>query len=496
MCEPRVKSHGPKWVTRSLCLALPLTMLLGLAARVEAQVADVQVQPVDIRVRVGETAEVLASAFDRQGNLISGVTFSWTSSDPSVVTVQVDAAIPELAILTGVSAGLALIELRVGNLTRSIPVLVQGPAQPAQPTPVQPTPVQPALPDTVMAAGVGDRARNLAVRVRGFPFGVAPSCASGALVGGQGLVVTTYRAIRGATRIEVEIGGQSAGEVMVAHYDAGRDLAVLAVPTARPGDSLPLANDVADDQVVWSFGFPDCGAITEKRMRVAAWEARPGGQLDLTRSLTDQEQGAALITQAGLLAGLARGDRTAVPAPQLAQFVQQARDNARLQALLTPEDVGRRENHLFGSLAISSGVAGTVARVRPLEPWQWPETRQQGQTPFTFSGPTGRYTVELLQAGQVVQSATAVVQAGQVVDVALAAPVAAAQPAQPVAQPAQAGGGGGFPWPIAVLGVAGAGAAAFFLTQKKEPGGTGTNGTDGTNGTPQPGSITIRVPNP
>lgn len=489
MPEAPVASRLARWATRSVSLSLPAILLAGIAAPLEAQVADVQVQPVDIRVRVGETAEVLASAFDRQGNLVSGVTFSWSSSDPSVITVEVDQAIPELAILTGVSAGLALIELRVGNLTRSIPVLVQGPTQPAQPTPAQPTPVQPALPDTVMAAGVGDRARNLAVRVRGFPFGVAPNCASGAFVGGQGLVLTTYRAIRGATRIEVEFGGRAAGDVLVAHYDRGRDLAVLLVPVTQPGDSLLVANDVVDDQVVWSFGFPDCGAITGKRMRVAAWEQRPSGHLNLTRSLTAAEQGAGLVTQTGLLAGLARGDQTAVPAPQLTQFVQQARDNARLQALLTPEDVGRRENHLFGSLAISSGVAGTMARVRPLEPWQWPETQQQGQTPFTFSGPTGRYTVELLQAGQVVQSATAVVQAGQVVDLALAAPVAAAQP---VAAPAQAGGGGGFPWPIAVLGVAGAGAVAFFLTQKKE---------DGTTTPPppppsEPGSITIRVPNP
>ncbi|MFQ6045883.1 MAG: hypothetical protein ACE5PT_05915, partial [Gemmatimonadales bacterium] len=274
MPEAPVASRLARWATRSVSLSLPAILLAGIAAPLEAQVADVQVQPVDIRVRVGETAEVLASAFDRQGNLVSGVTFSWSSSDPSVVTVEVDQAIPELAILTGVSAGLALIELRVGNLTRSIPVLVQGPTQPAQPTPAQPTPVQPALPDTVMAAGVGDRARNLAVRVRGFPFGVAPNCASGAFVGGQGLVLTTYRAIRGATRIEVEFGGRAAGDVLVAHYDRGRDLAVLLVPVTQPGDSLLVANDVVDDQVVWSFGFPDCGAITGKRMRVAAWEQR------------------------------------------------------------------------------------------------------------------------------------------------------------------------------------------------------------------------------
>jgi hypothetical protein len=445
-----------------------------------AQVADVTVQPVDIRIRAGETTEVLASAFDRNGNLVSGVEFSWRSSDPSIVTVESDPSIPELAILRGIGPGLALIELRVGNLTRSIPVLVQGERQPAQPRPV--VPAVPTLADTVMAGGVENRARNLAARIRAFPFGIAPSCASGAFVGRGGLLITTYRAIRGANRLEVEVAGRTIGDVQVAHYDARRDIAILRVGAADQLDSLPLASDVVDDQIVWAFGYADCGPLTSRRMRVASWENRPTGLLRLTTPLSATEQGTALVTQTGDFAGIALGDATAVPGPVTSDLLNQARTNLRLNALLSTEDVGRRENHLFGSLAISSGVAGTIARVRPLEAWQWPETQQQGLTPYTYSGPVGRYTVELVQNGQVVQSTTAVVRSGMIENVALAVPVAA-QPQLAVPQQK----GGGFPWPIAVLGVAGAGAAAFFLTQSKQdsiPNGGG------------PGSITIRVPNP
>jgi hypothetical protein len=464
-------------------------MAVLLVTPAPAQVADLTVQPVDVKMKVGETTEVLASAYDRQGNLVSGVQFNWTSNNPSVVTVEPDPAIPELAILTGVGPGLTLVELRVGNLTRSVPVLVEGPPQQQQP---QPEPVVPearvTLPDTVMADGVENRARTLAARVRGFPFGVAPSCASGAFISQGGLLITTYRAIRGASRLEVEVAGQTTSDVQVAHYDVNRDIAILRVRGAAQADSLPFATDVQDNQVVWSFGYPDCGAITSKRMRVAAWENRPAGSLRLTMPLTAAEQGAALVTQMGELAGVAMGDATATAAPNANTLAVQARNNLRLQALLTPEEIGRRENHLFGSLAISSGVAGTLARVRPLEPWQWPGTQQQGLTPYTFSGPVGRYTVELIQNGQVVQSTTATVRAGFVENLALRPPVA---PQAQITVPQQKGGG--FPVALAVLGAAGAGAAVFFLTQS---GGEDiiTDGTGGT--TTQPGSITIRVPNP
>ncbi|NKE72999.1 Ig-like domain-containing protein [Nitrospiraceae bacterium HYJII51-Mn-bac16s-1-B09] len=59
---------------------------------------------------VGQSATLTAEARDIDGNVITGVTFSWASSNNNVATVTD-------GVVTGVAPGIALITALVGNVT-------------------------------------------------------------------------------------------------------------------------------------------------------------------------------------------------------------------------------------------------------------------------------------------------------------------------------------------------------------------------------------------
>jgi hypothetical protein len=160
-------------------------------------------------------------------------------------------------------------------------------------------------------------------------------------------------------------------------------------------------------------------------------------------------------------------------------------------SVLTVGQIALRENHAYGSVALSYGVAGADARITPLETWQWPQTAMSGALPLTFAGPMGRYHLQVRVAGQVQQERDFSVRPAMADRLAIAVEQVAQQP-QPVAPPPQAkkkgGGGGGIV--LAILGVGAAGAAVAVLAGKKGGGG-GITPPPG-----QTGSISVTVPNP
>ena len=104
-----------------------LVLAVGTAARAVAQnVAEVDVQPRDVMLAVGERREVLATAYDAQGDNILTVIFRWVSSDPGIVRVEEDPSIAGVAYMIGVSAGLTQVVVSVGDSSRSIAVSVSG----------------------------------------------------------------------------------------------------------------------------------------------------------------------------------------------------------------------------------------------------------------------------------------------------------------------------------------------------------------------------------
>jgi uncharacterized protein YjdB len=107
----------PTWV---------VALLAALPGGVVAQhVAEVQVAPPSITLRAGERSSLIATAFDRVGNVIPTVKVLWSSNDVRVARVDNNGTV------TGVANGVAIIQARVGSRKGSAAVQVVGGRPPA-----------------------------------------------------------------------------------------------------------------------------------------------------------------------------------------------------------------------------------------------------------------------------------------------------------------------------------------------------------------------------
>lgn len=106
---------------RSLAAALALSAPGILVAQ---NITEVQVAPPSVTIRVGERTGLLATAFDRIGNVIPTVRFSWSSNNVNVARVD------NSGTVTGVSGGIAIIEARAGARRGQAAVQVVGPQSP------------------------------------------------------------------------------------------------------------------------------------------------------------------------------------------------------------------------------------------------------------------------------------------------------------------------------------------------------------------------------
>src|SRR5437870_9304861 len=110
-----------------------LIATLALLPRVltAQNVAEVQVAPPSVTIKVGERTGLLATAFDRIGNVIPTVRVIWSSNNVQVARVDNDGTV------SGVAGGVAIIEARVGARKGQAAVQVIG-AAPASAQPPQP----------------------------------------------------------------------------------------------------------------------------------------------------------------------------------------------------------------------------------------------------------------------------------------------------------------------------------------------------------------------
>ena len=88
-------------------LIVALGFMIPLAASAQ-NVAEVQVAPPTVTIRVGERSGLLATAFDRIGNVVPTVRIIWSSNNVNIAKVDNNGTI------TGVANGVAIIEARVG----------------------------------------------------------------------------------------------------------------------------------------------------------------------------------------------------------------------------------------------------------------------------------------------------------------------------------------------------------------------------------------------
>lgn len=84
-------------------------------------VAEVQVAPPSVTIRIGERSGLLATAFDRIGNVIPTARFVWSSNNVNVARVDNNGTV------TGVGGGVAIIDARVGSRRGQAAVQVLGP---------------------------------------------------------------------------------------------------------------------------------------------------------------------------------------------------------------------------------------------------------------------------------------------------------------------------------------------------------------------------------
>ncbi len=124
-------------IRRGLVAALALSLPGTGAAQ---NVAEVQVAPPSITIRVGERSGLLATAFDRIGNVIPTVRIIWSSNNINIAKVDNNGTV------TGVGNGVAIIEARVASRRGQAAVQVTGGSAPAPPPPPPPPPGAPPAP--------------------------------------------------------------------------------------------------------------------------------------------------------------------------------------------------------------------------------------------------------------------------------------------------------------------------------------------------------------
>src|SRR5213594_30680 len=98
-----------------------LLIVLAYPGAVSAQnIAEVQVAPPSVTIKVGERSGLLATAFDRAGNVIPTVRIIWSSNNVAVARVDNNGTV------TGVGGGVAIIEARAGARKGQAAVQVVG----------------------------------------------------------------------------------------------------------------------------------------------------------------------------------------------------------------------------------------------------------------------------------------------------------------------------------------------------------------------------------
>ncbi len=376
------------------------------------------------------------------------------------------------------------------NLTPVSVAAVPAPPPPALPPPVAPPQITPPVVTPAVLSGAARVAvQRQLVPLSATRFATTPTCGTAAFVGRSGLLLTTYTSIRGAERLEVELAGgrRLAEEVRVAAYDVRADLAVLQIPAIR-AESLSVATSAEAGQLVFGFGFSDCRTPQETRLSLT-------GATPAALELGDSAPASIgpLVNASGALVGYRTGARAAAGPAAVSRVLEEARRNLAASQVLSAGQVALKENHAYGSVAISSDLAGARVRITPLEPWQWAETATGGALPLTFAGPMGRYHVQLEVAGQVRRELDFTVRPAVADRLAITVQAIAQQP-QPAAPPPQVKkkGGGGAAVVLAILGIGGAGAAVALLAGKKQT----SSGGGGTQPPPSTGAIVINVPNP
>jgi len=127
------------------------TVLLYPGAVAAQNISEVQVAPPSVTIKIGERSGLLATAFDRIGNVIPTVRIIWSSNNVAVARVDNNGTV------TGVGGGVAIVEARAGTRKGQAAVQVVGAPPAPPPTPpvvgASPPPGPDAFAGQVVGAG-------------------------------------------------------------------------------------------------------------------------------------------------------------------------------------------------------------------------------------------------------------------------------------------------------------------------------------------------------
>lgn len=209
-------------------------------------VAELEVTPQAVSLVVGERREVLATAYDRDGDIAS-VSFVWASTNSAVAMVEEEPGLPGVAYVIGVTPGSASVQVQAAGRTATLQVEVgggalAGPVGTGKATVLQVEPTRVFLFPTedlqlrlIFLKDDGTAAAPEAVQWRSFRPEVAAVDGTGRIVGlseGTGLVEAATAT--GLTRrVQVQVGQAEWGfaEPVVSLSPALSDTVVAIVPS-------------------------------------------------------------------------------------------------------------------------------------------------------------------------------------------------------------------------------------------------------------------------
>jgi hypothetical protein len=235
---------------------------------------------------------------------------------------------------------------------------------------------------------------------------------------------------------------------------------------------------MAGGDVVTHVGFGENNVPVSSLLTIRDRQAAPTGALNFTGRHLICGIGGPLTNRAGVVVGVVTSESTALPIQRAVPLVELARENVAVGRMHTTRQIAELENHLYGSVLFLSETPSLNARVRPLETWHW-LSEQVFTTPFSFTGPMGRYEVEVLLEGRVANTYGVEVRPTITIEFNLYPGSVAAS-----------GGGSALPAILMVTGLAAGGATIAGITLQ-----------GGGNGDPPPppittGSITITWQDP
>ena len=215
-------------------------------------VTTVTVTPPSASIAVGATVVLQATAKDAQGNVMSGQTVVWSTSNAAAATVSAS------GVVTGVGAGSATITATCAGKLGTSSVTVTS-APPPPPPVVTTVTVAPSTASIVVGATVA-----LSATVKD---------AQGNVMTGQTIVWSTSNAAAATVSASGVVTGVAAGSATITATCSGKTgssaMAVTAPPPPPPGGTVLFQEDFEDANLASRGWYDNTGAVLSTTEHIA-----------------------------------------------------------------------------------------------------------------------------------------------------------------------------------------------------------------------------------